>query len=695
MKKWLVALLLLMLCVVPNAIAEAGEEPLDEWTVMFYFCGSDLESRYSYATLNMEEITRCYLPRKFYPFEGSENEENCWLPDQVNVLIQTGGSKEWHAQRLGMNVATNKLQRWSYQFSRELTDESGYFQLEQELPLQSMAQKETLSDFIKWGAETCPAKKYALVLWDHGGGSKTGIFIDELFDGDVMSVRELGESLSDSGVHLETVLFDACMMANIETACAIADSASWMIASEEIVPGKGSDVDGWLQELINNPYNDGRRMGRFVCDMTQKKYASMDDTQARAILTWSVIDLSKVEKVEQGLELFFQKVNESYLDYPELLSMYATMLFEAEEYGMGKADMRDIFDIYYNELSVNVMETELRGGLLNALSDAVVYNVHGAGRSSASGLSFCYATSFTNEELEVYSDNCNIPSYLAFLDAISEWTAPDWVYDVVERLPELKTRSEFETKIEKCMSPNGIPGLYIERDGMGYLSLINYQLYRYDPETEQVVRLGSTLCRALGKDDGVFIWGAVAPWKWPSIDGQLCDIEMIFADDDTCLYNIPVKIGTKDWILRCGRSYNRHQTAQIIAENALNYSSSYTVYGVWEGYDDDDMMPGRNVQPLSQKAGQEFRLLYAVDTHDVSQSTMYQASDPMKLYRTMEVKEVPLPAGTYYLEYELFDMFLRPIELERIELNWDGNNFSFPENLNWEGTITLETYRED
>ena len=40
-----------------------------------------------------------------------------------------------------------------------------------------MANPETLSDFVHWGAENYPARKYALLLWDRGGGSKTGIFI--------------------------------------------------------------------------------------------------------------------------------------------------------------------------------------------------------------------------------------------------------------------------------------------------------------------------------------------------------------------------------------------------------------------------------------------------------------------------------------------------------------------------------------
>ena len=40
--------------------AEQAEEP-DEWTVLIYMCGSDLESKYSFGTMNLEEI----LPKVF------------------------------------------------------------------------------------------------------------------------------------------------------------------------------------------------------------------------------------------------------------------------------------------------------------------------------------------------------------------------------------------------------------------------------------------------------------------------------------------------------------------------------------------------------------------------------------------------------------------------------------------------------
>ena len=60
------------------------------------------------------------------------------------------------------------------------------------------------------------------------------------------------------------------------------------------------------------------------------------------------------------------------------------------------------------------------------------------------------------------------------------------------------------------------------------------------------------------------------------------------------------------------------------------------------------------------------------------------------IYRALNVQEIALPAGTYYLEYEVDDAFMRPSVLERIEFQWDGKNMTFPEGFTWTDETTLE-----
>ena len=156
----LLALLAAVLCRA-TALAEAAGEGADEWTVMLYFCGSDLESRYSYASGNLEELAIVDYPdnllptvAEMYGVDIGQVEE----PGRVNILIETGGAKEWHAQKAGMDIDAGALQRWRYDYyPYGGLGRNGPFDgytLVETLPLKSMADPETLTDFIQWGVKT-------------------------------------------------------------------------------------------------------------------------------------------------------------------------------------------------------------------------------------------------------------------------------------------------------------------------------------------------------------------------------------------------------------------------------------------------------------------------------------------------------------------------------------------------------------
>ena len=228
MKKAMLLFLLVVLSVLigaAGAAAETAAEPADaeaDWTVMFYLCGSDLESQYGFATGNLKELMNCKAPASYLAdlieeedpsFDRSTIEQQ----GRVNVLIETGGCAQWRSEDLGIEIAADSLQRWRFEPLRPKQglpeDEVQNLTLEETLPLQSMSDPGTLSDFIRWSAERYPAKKYALVLWDHGGGAKNGLFVDELFNGDILYLYELNDALANGGTQFECVIIDACLMA--------------------------------------------------------------------------------------------------------------------------------------------------------------------------------------------------------------------------------------------------------------------------------------------------------------------------------------------------------------------------------------------------------------------------------------------------------------------------------------------------
>lgn len=703
MKKTLGLLLAaLMLCMLPilSSCAEETAGDISEWTVMFYFCGSDLESGHSYASGNLEEISYC-LDYDTVLNAQLGVEDVSPAVEAVNVVIQTGGSKQWHAQELGMDVRTDALQRWHFRPARNTLNiavseleqaedlsaraivealasavhENAAMELKQDLPLASMADPGTLADFIRWGAENYPAKKYALVLWDHGTGAINGLLIDELFDGDTMRLDELKAALTESGVHFEALLFDACLMANLETAYAVKDSANWMIASEELVAGKGSAMYSWLQQLYFTPQWGGERLGRWVCEMTQEKYVQETNAQAEDTLTWSTIDLSRIDRLAAAFDRFFAVCDNVYVNNPQYMMYICEMFNDAFEFGLGDADMIDLARIPYHPFSILGLERELYLELLDALSDAVAYNTHGPNRASAGGLSFCYAAGIGPAELDNYARVCPSVHYLALLDAINPgWNAPDWVFEHAEKLPEIVDIQDYQIRVEKGMGAKGSPIIAIA-DGFSCVWNVHVNVSRMNPRTGNIVRLGSS--NAYGTWDGAAnraVFCLEDFTNWPALEGVHCSAELVSADYmGKMLYNVPIQIEGENYLLRCG---------------VEDYSAAPVVYGLWEGYDADSGVYSRNVVPLLKVAGRDCALLYPIDGTEDSR-TRYETSEPMTMYRSMEITFEPLEPGAYYMDYWVEDIFMRKLPVGRCEVLWDGTSLTIPAEANWQGELTL------
>ena len=72
-----------------------------------------------------------------------------------------------------------------------------------------------------------------------------GSGVDDQQRGDGLTLMELSRAFEDSPFNranrLEWLAFDACLMASLEVAALMAPYARFMVASEEVLPGKGFD----------------------------------------------------------------------------------------------------------------------------------------------------------------------------------------------------------------------------------------------------------------------------------------------------------------------------------------------------------------------------------------------------------------------------------------------------------------------
>ena len=94
--------------------------------------------------------------------------------------------------------------------------------------------------------------------------------------------------------------------------------------------------------------------------------------------------------------------------------------------------------------------------------------------------------------------------------------------------------------------------------------------------------------------------------------------------------------------------------------------------------------------PFLQLAGREFAPVYPIFDGEYDSGDDWFKGQTLKMYRTLEVTNEPLPAGTYYIEYVIYDMFMRPMFLDWARMDWDGQTATFPDADSWQGEVELK-----
>jgi hypothetical protein len=158
--------------------------------------------------------------------------------------------------------------------TRRYKVERGSLALLDDLGETSMADPATLRDFIVAGVQRYPADHYALIIWDHGNGWQTGVdkqvasLIEDWGNGTVktlpLSNRQVADGLlaaaAVTGVKLDILGVDACLMATLEAAYEFRDAAGILVASQDNVQGFGWDYHDLLSRLTSNPLMSARNL---------------------------------------------------------------------------------------------------------------------------------------------------------------------------------------------------------------------------------------------------------------------------------------------------------------------------------------------------------------------------------------------------------------------------------------------------
>jgi len=279
--------------------------PDDEkpWTVMVYLVGSTLE-RAPRGTVTKSH--KGYASKDILEMLAGTRQTNS---NNANVVISTGGSG-----RAGWKTVKRSLIRDGHQYVLE------------DLGRQNMSEPQTLSDFVGWATTHFPAQHYALILWNHGGGTQ-GFGQDSSSAGQkMMSFTELHHSYQTirSGMDkpLDIVVYDACLMATIEVAEITATVANTMAGSAELEPGHGIDYAHLLSHVSESPPANGIDFGNVV-KTGYIQHTKDKGSFASSQITYSVFDLTQLPLFAETFKAFSDEFSallkqEKFLNYQTL-----------------------------------------------------------------------------------------------------------------------------------------------------------------------------------------------------------------------------------------------------------------------------------------------------------------------------------------------------------------------------------------
>ena len=378
MKKVLALLLALAMCLsfvacgeeenpeaaTPTQGNETVQKPEDgSWAVYWYLCGSDLETNGGFATTDLMEMMQVQLP------------------ENVNVVIQTGGAAVW--QNTYMDPA--KIQRWLYN--------SEGLQLIEEKDTANMGDAQTLYEFLSFANTNYPADKVAVTFWNHGGGSVSGAAFDELHNLDSLNLAEMYQAFdavwpaNAAAPALELVGFDTCLMATLDVAAVFRNFSKYLVASEEVEPGNGWLYSGWLGELAEDPTMDGDDLGIAICNTY---YEGCEAVGTQDQTTLSLTDLTKLEPLLEAYEAFGQEAFVAAAQDPGFFAQLGRAAAQSENYGGNTREQgyTNMVDLGHLARQTAWMLPSAQS-VSDALADCVIHQVGGIYRAEATGLS-CY-----------------------------------------------------------------------------------------------------------------------------------------------------------------------------------------------------------------------------------------------------------------------------------------------------------------
>ena len=606
----------------------------DTWLIHWYLCGTDLETRFGSASMDLEELMKVKLP------------------PNVKVLIEAGGAKKWN----NSYVPNKKTVRLLY-------DSDGIHELGK-VKDADMGAPTTLMDFLRYGKENYTADHHVFVFWDHGGGSMNGVCYDEI-TGNMLSLNDIRQAFesvytaSEEKPPFEMIGFDACLMATYETAHMLQGLTRYMVASEEVEPGCGWYYTGWIGALAKNTAMGGNGLGKEICDSYMEGCRTYDVEDS---VTLSVIDLSKLPALKLAYDAFGIEALEAAEKHPKkFFSAFVREAKTAENYGgntknQGYTNMVDMADLA-KETKEQLPKSYDQ--LIKAVNDAVIYRVNGECRDQGSGISSFHSYDSDKRHFSLYADqkSASLPHKYLYQYLIYGKLPNGIVKDLKTQLADEKKELEAQQQMAaQAAQEENTPtmGLFtiktledisvsVDKEGnatvkldeaqMDLVSAIHCNLVLMDLKHDRLVYLGSDGDINADWDKGVFKDNFQG--TWPMLDGHPIYIEITAMEDDYNLYSIPIKL-------------NGEECNLIVSYQFKN--QKYKILGARQGMDSHGMAD-RNLRKL-KKGDKVTTIHYAMTISGNDEDFQPTEGETFTIGDKPQVKDENLADGTYGYLFE-------------------------------------------
>jgi len=363
-----------------SEIESKAPRAIAEWTVLSYIqADNDLAPFADYNICDME-----------YAFKTSSN------TDKVNMLVQ------WDQPR--------QTKTWRYKITPKGRVDAGSLAVEM-----GVNPGKEIVDSMKWASANFPAKRYALVLWNHGSGvqdlrhlnfdktnktlidyklrsftswieipgqaesselvtnAKTpeerGILYDDsqhtcLTNPDMANALQQISSPAVLGKKLDLLGMDACLMAMLEVAYQVRNYADILVSSQQTEPGTGWPYDGVLVPLLANPSMTNTQLATVIANAYRNFYSIDINTQD---YTQSGINLNAMTAIKNNINDMIEVVS-ACQKYDSSLIKNAFRIARSKSIEFAISDYIDLYSFYsafLNAVSKSKPKSEkIIGGLI-------------------------------------------------------------------------------------------------------------------------------------------------------------------------------------------------------------------------------------------------------------------------------------------------------------------------------------------